>query len=217
VICNVLVCTSLLANRRRCSRAGCARSRRPAVRQCARSYTGCMCPCSLGCSPVASAPLALSLLARGTPGGSAQSCHRERRRGSGGAWLPILAHPVTCDVEICTEAQQETATVAGTPAARQYARQRRRTPVCAAMSHYPYLAQGLVVRPAVPHAARSFTAVSLAERVALHHGKPDKTMQKMIDQGHLKVWAPLLPAAFDARLRQCVQCRGSDCRGVPAG
>lgn len=58
--------------------------------------------------------------------------------------------------------------------------------------------QGLlaaVARPAMAHAARSFSASSLAERVALHHGKPDKTMQKMIDEGHFKHLLPFIGCA----------------------
>jgi len=65
--------------------------------------------------------------------------------------------------------------------------------------HAPRVQQGLlaaVARPAMAHAARSFSASSLAERVALHHGKPDKTMQKMIDEGHFKVLGRPCPAAF---------------------
>jgi hypothetical protein len=48
--------------------------------------------------------------------------------------------------------------------------------------------QGLVTavaRPMAVHSVRSFTTMTIAERVALHHGKPDQTMQKMIDEVNL--------------------------------
>ena len=35
------------------------------------------------------------------------------------------------------------------------------------------------------HSVRSFTTMTIAERVALHHGKPDQTMQEMIDEVNL--------------------------------
>lgn len=37
--------------------------------------------------------------------------------------------------------------------------------------------------------------MSVAERVALHHGKPDQTMQKMIDAGHFQHLLPYIGCA----------------------
>lgn len=44
-------------------------------------------------------------------------------------------------------------------------------------------------------ATRSFATMSIAERVALHHGKPDQTMQKMIDAGHFQHLLPYITCA----------------------
>jgi len=37
--------------------------------------------------------------------------------------------------------------------------------------------------------------MSVAERVALHHGKPDQTMQKLIDAGHFQHLLPFIGCA----------------------
>jgi hypothetical protein len=53
----------------------------------------------------------------------------------------------------------------------------------------------------VAHGARAFSTgsrdmhMSVAERVALHHGKPDQTMQKLIDAGHFQHLLPFISCA----------------------